>query len=381
MPFFVNKNITAVSEDTFAKNKADDVRILCGTTEIQARAFAGWTRLWRIAFHYNSNLRVIGEYAFQGTALTTFLAPPSLQIIRSGAFANCAQLKEVVLNEGLTELGSRSYQYPGAHDGVFQYSGLGQISLPSTLRMVPQNTFTGCQMLKTVYYAQGSSYNVFGCVQNYALLNGNATQKNKFESQVKQTMKKAWATKQKQEHVENAEMLDYLVDQFSKQGKPAAPVKKAPQPSTDLLSFLFPQKTQHAPAPKPTTVAPTGPGVLRVPDNTECIRDTTFLGKNTQNVKIVVVPACVKKIMTHAFRGWEKLKEVQFEGNSKLEEIDGALVGAGIETFSAPESLRVLGQCAFYKCQKLRYVKLNEGLTVIGRDEISKDGSRYCGAF
>ena len=85
------------------------MRILRGTTEIQARAFAGWTRLWRIAFHYNSNLRVIGEYAFQGTALTTFLAPPSLQIIRSGAFANCAQLKEVVLNEGLTELGSRSY--------------------------------------------------------------------------------------------------------------------------------------------------------------------------------------------------------------------------------------------------------------------------------
>lgn len=64
-----------------------------------------------------------------------------------------------------------------------------------------------------------------------------------------------------------------------------------------------------------------------------------------------------------------------------MEEIDNAFVGSGIETFIAPDSLRILGQGAFWKCKNLRYVQLNEGLRAVGRDEKSSDGGRFVGAF
>lgn len=151
---------------------------------------------------------------------------------------------------------------------------------------------------------------------------------------------------------------------------PASPNAAAPKP-----------KPKPKPAPAPAPVVPVGPGVLRVPGASDIIRETTFMSVDTQNVKVAVIPNFVKKILSHAFRGWQNLKEVQFEPNSRVEEIDRAFEGAGLESFIAPDSLRVIGQCTFWKCKSLRYVKLNEGLTVVGRDELSKDGSRFYGAF
>ena len=52
-----------------------------------------------------SQLERIGENCFHGTAITEFLAPPSLREIGSGAFSGCKNLERVALNEGLERLG------------------------------------------------------------------------------------------------------------------------------------------------------------------------------------------------------------------------------------------------------------------------------------
>lgn len=77
-----------------------------------------------------------------------------------------------------------------------------------------------------------------------------------------------------------------------------------------------PPKSEKVKKPKSAPAVAAGPGVLRIPDGTETVRESTFAGKNTKNVKIVVVPSFVKKMLGHAFRGWEKLSEVQFEADT-----------------------------------------------------------------
>ena len=65
--------------------------------------------------------------AFAGTAITSFAAPLRLKEIGDLAFHNCTELKEVVLNERLQQLGCM----------CFLNTGLSGVQLPSSIKMRP----------------------------------------------------------------------------------------------------------------------------------------------------------------------------------------------------------------------------------------------------
>lgn len=46
-----------------------------------------------------------------------------------------------------------------------------------------------------------------------------------------------------------------------------------------------------------------------------------------------------------------------------------------------PVSLRIISQEAFYKCESLKTVTLNEGLTSLGTEEYEEDGKPWRGVF
>lgn len=52
------------------------------------------------------------------------------------------------LNEGLESIG-------GEGEGVFENSGVEEIYIPSSLREIGDNTFAGCEHLKSVHVADG----------------------------------------------------------------------------------------------------------------------------------------------------------------------------------------------------------------------------------
>ena len=104
---------------TVVRGKAPklDVRrvvVHAGVTEIVEDAFRGWTGLEEVVFEPGSRLERIGNHAFTGTALREFTAPKGLKELGEGVFADCKELKEVKLNEGLESIG----------DGAFQNSGI-----------------------------------------------------------------------------------------------------------------------------------------------------------------------------------------------------------------------------------------------------------------
>ena len=75
--------------------------------------------------------------------------------IRHGAFCKCKSLRRVTLNEGLEKLGRKGAYYDDDghckyYQGVFEESGLEEITLPSTLTEIGETTFKDTSV-KAVY--------------------------------------------------------------------------------------------------------------------------------------------------------------------------------------------------------------------------------------
>lgn len=93
----------------------------------------------------------IGDGAFRGNnKLTSVTVPGTVKRIGSYAFQSCGNLKEVILEEGVEELG---------WDRVFAYcENLEKIVLPASLKEIGESTFARCRSLKEVVLDENSPY-------------------------------------------------------------------------------------------------------------------------------------------------------------------------------------------------------------------------------
>ena len=97
----------------------------------------------------------------------------------------------------------------------------------------------------------------------------------------------------------------------------------------------------------------------------------------------VKLPSTLMVIGRQTFMGCERLRRVRLPDG--LVEIGlRAFRETGLESIATPESVRIIHQSAFYKCENLRKAVLNEGLEALGVDEHPPKGaafSSYCGVF
>ena len=81
------------------------------------------------------------------------------RVLAQAAFAMCKNLKTVVLNEGLEALGTDEYDTDGKNrHGVFGYSAVQDIHLPSTLKRIEYSAFEGCKNLSRLALPDGLEY-------------------------------------------------------------------------------------------------------------------------------------------------------------------------------------------------------------------------------
>ena len=146
-------------ELTYAKLPSD-------MTVIPESMFQGCSKLEKIDLP--PGFTDIGERAFSGTAIKSFVIPKEMTTIRWGTFSYCKQLEEVTLPPNLTEIEERAFMYCTALKRVIQADGsyndgeffipegvteLGEyaiyfdspslhtVRLPSTLETVVQKSF------------------------------------------------------------------------------------------------------------------------------------------------------------------------------------------------------------------------------------------------
>ena len=88
----------------------------------------------------------IGEYAFQGSAVTSVSMPECITSIGTSAFSGCQNLESVALPESLTTLGYSAFK---------ACKLLKTIKIPSGVRAIPSSCFDGCSSLESVTIPEG----------------------------------------------------------------------------------------------------------------------------------------------------------------------------------------------------------------------------------
>lgn len=117
---------------------------------MESKVFCLCENLKKVVFQEGSKLRRIGEFCFCGSGLEEFTPPPVLKEISGGAFKHCQSLRRVILNEGLETLEDQYDSMTRKYYGVFQYSEITEVTLPSTLKEIGSRTFKDCKSLNTI---------------------------------------------------------------------------------------------------------------------------------------------------------------------------------------------------------------------------------------
>ena len=117
---------------------------------IGANAFNGCSNLKTLSFNSRSILETIGADAFKGTGIGEISLPSTLRRIEEGAFNGCSSLKTVSFNSDskLESIGADAFR------GV----RISEIILPSTVRRVEDGAFYGCGYLETIELNDGLEY-------------------------------------------------------------------------------------------------------------------------------------------------------------------------------------------------------------------------------
>ena len=145
---------------------------------IYSYAFSGCTKLKSISLP--NTLKTIGEFSFQGTAITNLVVPEGVTVIKRAAFRNCGNLLSVSFPSTLTSIDSvPSYD---SDEGVFYncsklqsvtfakgeadaYIGdhsfylcvaLQSLEIPGNYVSIGHSAFNACYMLKSVTFEQSS---------------------------------------------------------------------------------------------------------------------------------------------------------------------------------------------------------------------------------
>ena len=96
-----------------------------------------------------STLKEVGKDAFRDSEVTNVIIPDSVEVIASGAFADCSYLAEVKLPSSLNNLGVRAFA---------SCSMLSSIDIPEEVKTIPEECFSGCRNLTSVFFHDGLKY-------------------------------------------------------------------------------------------------------------------------------------------------------------------------------------------------------------------------------
>ena len=100
---------------------------------------------------FPDSVREIGTWAFyKCNKLTSVAFPAGLRTVGDGAFSGCAGLERAVLNEGLERLGELRDNDNKCSSGIFKNTPIKYVVLPSTLKVLGDNTFQNCKKLSRV---------------------------------------------------------------------------------------------------------------------------------------------------------------------------------------------------------------------------------------
>ena len=158
------KGLTKIGNAAFYGCDAlTEVTLPEGLLHIGSEAFCSCTQLKTV--HFPDSVKEIESEAFFGcSAMESITLPESLTSLSEGLFSECESLAEVNLPKNLVLVGNEAFWYCTSltklnlPDGlvqmgekVFYNAGIVELTLPSSINGINQDTFDGCDTIKKLY--------------------------------------------------------------------------------------------------------------------------------------------------------------------------------------------------------------------------------------
>lgn len=151
------KNISKVYEGAYrCCDKLESVTI-SGNGAIPDRLFSECGKLKNVTI--DEGVTVVGTAAFEETAVEKIILPSTVIVVRTEAFRDCRQLREVVLNDGLKTIAESAFK---------RTESLSEISIPNSVKHIGSGCFA-CSGIKSVKFPENNAFaailweTFFGC--------------------------------------------------------------------------------------------------------------------------------------------------------------------------------------------------------------------------
>ena len=132
----LNEGLETLGDGSFYQTSLEKASFPSTLKEIPLYSFYFCRNLKTVSF--KEGLKSIGEQAFISTSITSLDLPNSLKTISQSAFELCSSLESVEFNEGLETIESFAFS---------RANNINSISLPSTLKNIGYNPFSGIARL------------------------------------------------------------------------------------------------------------------------------------------------------------------------------------------------------------------------------------------
>ncbi|QKX37165.1 leucine-rich repeat domain-containing protein [Metamycoplasma hominis] len=406
---YQGKNITEIGNGAFSNSFIHSVSITGSIKEIGERAFLGCRNLKEVIL--NEGLEKIGVRAFLNTKIESITIPNSVKEIDSLAF-DFLKISHISIN-----LNNKNFEIKDNffidknNKKILAYldKKTTKVTIPSSIKEIDESAFLGCRNLKEVILNEGLEK-----IRAGAFFNTNIKSITIPDS-VKEI--DGWAFNfSKISHIsinsnnKNLEIKDnFLIDKNNKKILAYLDKKTTkvtiPDSVKEIGEGAFSGCRNLKEVILNEGLEKIGAGVflntniesITIPDSVKEIGSLAFnfskishisINSNNKNLEIkdnflidknnkkilayldkkttkVTIPGSVKEIGESAFFGCENLKEVIL--NEGLEKIGaGVFLNTNIESITIPGSVKEIGESAFFGCENLKEVILNEGLEKIG---------------
>lgn len=144
--FAHNSELRTIGKQSFYKSKIESFTIPQKVTKIEEKAFCCCKELKNVLINIDSSLEAIEDCAFQGTKIESFTFSHHLIKIGCNAFCSCINLRKIDISNDC------EVKYIGK--SAFENTALEKFTIPPHLTVLNENVFSRCNKLKEINFSE-----------------------------------------------------------------------------------------------------------------------------------------------------------------------------------------------------------------------------------
>lgn len=353
--------ITEIADLTFSGTQVESIYVPESVTVFGDSAFARATQLKTVILP--NNIKVITDKMFQGCkALTEIVIPDGVTRIGESAFGGCEKLKSITIPSSLTEIGDGAFKQckalrviefpndiPSLKLGEESFSECAslqsvKISASTNVKTIPAKAFWNCTMLSEFTFSKNLTK-----IENDAFV----------ATKIKTIILPEGLTEIGDRAFTNCESLEELSLPASLKTlgyHPFSACTGITKLSVASSNSTFRAENNCLISVSDNRLILGAANAGRIPDGVKIIDDESFAG--IEKLEKIIIPASVERIGVGAFMNCKSLKDVVFETNSKLLNIENnAFSGChSLSEITIPASVKSILD-SFTNCQSLKTLK------------------------